>query len=148
MTDNRNTILAVILSGLVLIAWQYFYNMPQMEKQRAAQQAQSELVKPTPQAGSTATPTATPQTGAAPSIRIDQLGSNAFRQQLHVIAEVIALRRQRMREMRRLQATCRPASGGTPGTSAAPADSVHFRIHQRLIPLCRAHIARAVGLRH
>jgi YidC/Oxa1 family membrane protein insertase len=24
MTDNRNTILAVILSGLVLIAWQYF----------------------------------------------------------------------------------------------------------------------------
>ena len=41
MTDNRNTILAVILSGLVLIAWQYFFNMPQMEKQRA-QQAQSE----------------------------------------------------------------------------------------------------------
>ena len=37
MTDNRNTILAVILSGLVLIAWQYFYNIPQMEKQRAAQ---------------------------------------------------------------------------------------------------------------
>src|SRR6266446_8159327 len=67
MTDNRNTILAVILSGLVLIAWQYFYNMPQMEKQRAAQQAQSELVKPTPQAGSTATPTAAPQAGAAPS---------------------------------------------------------------------------------
>src|SRR3982074_2902304 len=67
MTDTRTPILAVILSGLVLIAWQYFYNMPQMEKQRAAQQAQSELVKPTPQAGSTATPTATPQTGAAPS---------------------------------------------------------------------------------
>src|SRR3984893_5405498 len=62
MTDNRNTILAVILSGLVLIAWQYFYNMPQMEKQRAAQQAQSELVKPAPQAG-----TAAPQAGAAPT---------------------------------------------------------------------------------
>ena len=38
MTDNRNTILAVILSGLVLIAWQYFYNVPQMERQRAAEQ--------------------------------------------------------------------------------------------------------------
>src|SRR5437588_10103430 len=64
MTDNRNTILAVILSGLVLIAWQYFYNMPQMEKQRAAQQAQSEMVKPAPQA----TPgSSTPQTGAAPA---------------------------------------------------------------------------------
>jgi YidC/Oxa1 family membrane protein insertase len=67
MTDNRNTILAVILSGLVLIAWQFFYNMPQMEKQRAAERAQSELVKPAAQGGSTATPTATPQTGAAPS---------------------------------------------------------------------------------
>ena len=36
MIENRNTILAVILSGLVLIAWQYLYNIPQMEKQRAA----------------------------------------------------------------------------------------------------------------
>jgi YidC/Oxa1 family membrane protein insertase len=62
MTDNRNTILAVILSGLVLLGWQYFFNIPQMEKQRAAQQVQSELVKPTPQADSAATP----QAGAAP----------------------------------------------------------------------------------
>src|SRR4051812_7685824 len=60
MTDNRNTILAVILSGLVLIGWQYFFNIPQMEKQRA-QQAQMDLAKPAPQAGSTATP----QTGVA-----------------------------------------------------------------------------------
>ena len=50
MTDNRNTILAVILSGLVLIAWQYFYNVPQMERQRALQQTQAELTKPPPQA--------------------------------------------------------------------------------------------------
>ena len=49
MTDNRNTILAVILSGLVLLGWQYFFNIPQMEKQRAAQQAQSEMIKPAPQ---------------------------------------------------------------------------------------------------
>jgi YidC/Oxa1 family membrane protein insertase len=67
MTDNRNTILAVILSGLVLIAWQYFYNMPQMEKQRAAQQAQSELAKAAPQGGNAATPSTTPQAGAAPA---------------------------------------------------------------------------------
>ena len=52
MTDNRNTILAVILSGLVLIAWQYFYNMPQMERQRAQTQAQAELDKPSPQTDS------------------------------------------------------------------------------------------------
>jgi YidC/Oxa1 family membrane protein insertase len=60
--NNRNTILAVILSGLILIAWQYFYYMPQ---QRAAQQAQSELAKSA--AGATPGST-TPQTGApAPS---------------------------------------------------------------------------------
>src|SRR5882757_5703050 len=65
MTDNRNTILAVILSGIVLIAWQYFYNVPQMEKQRAQTQTQAELAKPTPQTtpGST-TPSATPSANA------------------------------------------------------------------------------------
>src|SRR3954467_6455806 len=70
MTDNRNTILAVILSGIVLIAWQYFYNVPQMEKQRAQTQTQAELAKPTPQTtpGSTTpgstTPSATPSANA------------------------------------------------------------------------------------
>src|SRR5215213_5485661 len=62
MTDNRNTILAVILSGLVLIGWQFFFNIPQMEKQRA-QQAQSDQAK---QAGSPASPSTTPQAGTAP----------------------------------------------------------------------------------
>src|SRR2546430_16461373 len=83
MTDNRNTILAVILSGLVLIAWQYFYNVPQMEKQRAQSQTQAELAKPsqtatpdsttapgstTPAPGSTApSPGATPATAPSPT---------------------------------------------------------------------------------
>ena len=51
MSDNRNTILAVVLSGLVLLGWQYFFNIPQMEKQRAAElaaknQATSQLANP------------------------------------------------------------------------------------------------------
>jgi YidC/Oxa1 family membrane protein insertase len=70
MLENRNTILAVILSGLVLIAWQYFYNIPAMEKQRA-QQAQAELQKKaaaTTQPDGTTTPSSTtPQAGGAPS---------------------------------------------------------------------------------
>src|ERR1700751_597317 len=70
MLENRNTIIAIILSGLVLIAWQYFYNIPQMERQRAQQQ-QAELAKtaqPTPaQPGPTASPTSQPQAGNAPS---------------------------------------------------------------------------------
>ncbi|MBV8921155.1 membrane protein insertase YidC, partial [Bradyrhizobium sp.] len=61
MTDNRNTIIAIILSGLVLIAWQYFYNVPQMEKQRAQQ---AELTKKPPQPA--ASPSAAPQPGSAP----------------------------------------------------------------------------------
>jgi len=34
MTDQKNTILAIVLSALVLIAWQYFVGIPQMEKQK------------------------------------------------------------------------------------------------------------------
>jgi YidC/Oxa1 family membrane protein insertase len=62
MTDNRNTIIAIILSGLVLIAWQYFYNVPQMERQRAQQ---AELTKKPPQPA--ASPSAAPQPDGAPS---------------------------------------------------------------------------------
>ncbi len=70
MTDNRNTILAVILSGLVLIAWQVFYNIPQMERQRAQAALQSELVKPTNQPNSATaptTPSASPGTAPTPA---------------------------------------------------------------------------------
>src|ERR1700681_3674181 len=63
MIDNRNTILAVILSGLVLLGWQYFFNIPQMEKQRAAQLAQSQMAKPAQDAGNTTAP----QAGNAPA---------------------------------------------------------------------------------
>jgi YidC/Oxa1 family membrane protein insertase len=63
MLENRNTILAVILSGLVLIAWQFFYNVPQMEKRKLAEQAQSELAKPAQPASNSATP----QGGASPA---------------------------------------------------------------------------------
>lgn len=73
MTDNRNTILAVILSGLVLIAWQYWYNIPQMEKQRATQQAQSQMANPAgapganQPAGATPAPAAPGQQAGAPA---------------------------------------------------------------------------------
>jgi YidC/Oxa1 family membrane protein insertase len=66
MTDNRNTIIAVILSGLVLIAWQYFYNVPQMEKQRAAQQAQQAELQKSGQSSTPANPSTPPPAGAAP----------------------------------------------------------------------------------
>ena len=60
MTDNRNMILAVILSGVVLLAWQYFYNVPQMERQRAQQAQQAELQKTAPKPAETTSPSSTP----------------------------------------------------------------------------------------
>jgi YidC/Oxa1 family membrane protein insertase len=36
--DNKNLLLAIVLSGIVLIAWNYFYGVPQMQQQRNAAQ--------------------------------------------------------------------------------------------------------------
>jgi YidC/Oxa1 family membrane protein insertase len=62
--QHRNTILAVILSGMVLIGWQYFFVAPQLEKQQAAQKAQQQAQQTQqtqPQGG------VAPQPGAAPT---------------------------------------------------------------------------------
>lgn len=69
MTDQKNTIIAVVLSALVLIGWQYFVGVPQLEKQKQ-EQAQQQAQKQ-PQPGQPATPTQTAQPnipGAAPSV--------------------------------------------------------------------------------
>jgi len=42
LDDNKNTILAIVLSGLVLLAWQYFIGLPQLDKQRQLQQQQQQ----------------------------------------------------------------------------------------------------------
>ena len=58
-SDNKNMILAIVLSAIVFLGWQYFYAGPQLQKQREAQQA--ELSK----ANSNGTqPTAAPVAGA------------------------------------------------------------------------------------
>src|SRR5215211_3169174 len=60
MNDHKNTILALVLSAMVLIAWQFFFGLPQMEKQRQQQQQQQQQAAPQqPQQG----PQPTPQTG-------------------------------------------------------------------------------------
>jgi YidC/Oxa1 family membrane protein insertase len=49
MNDQKNTLLAIVLSGLVLIGWQVFFGVPQMEKQKqAAQQQAQEKSQPAP----------------------------------------------------------------------------------------------------
>ena len=77
MGDQKNTFLAIALSALLLIGWQYFFAGPQMQKQeaqkqeqlKAQQQAQAQAQSPNTPAQNTA-PGATPQvpggTTAAP----------------------------------------------------------------------------------
>jgi len=66
--DHKNTILAIVLSLLVVVGWQYFVGYPQMEKQREqAQLKQQEQSQTQPGASqqNAAQPSATP--GAGPS---------------------------------------------------------------------------------
>jgi YidC/Oxa1 family membrane protein insertase len=70
MTDHKNTILAIVLSALVLIAWQIYFGVPQMEKQKQIQQqqAQERSQQPPPlpqQPGATQAPSAP---GTAPQV--------------------------------------------------------------------------------
>ena len=69
MTDNKNTILAIALSALVLIAWQYFYGIPnekarqeQLQQQQLKQTAQSTTTQP----GQAAQPNQPQPQGIAP----------------------------------------------------------------------------------
>jgi len=68
--DNRNLLLAITLSVVVLFGWQYFYGVPQMEKQKQIaqqnQQAQSQTA-PVPAPGSAPAPAAAPGQTAAPA---------------------------------------------------------------------------------
>jgi YidC/Oxa1 family membrane protein insertase len=70
MTDQRNTLIAIALSALVLIVWQYFFGMPQMEKQRQAQQAPQQQAQPVPSPdGRPQTPSTAPQApGQQPAV--------------------------------------------------------------------------------
>jgi YidC/Oxa1 family membrane protein insertase len=61
MQDQKNTILAIVLSAIVLIGWQYFFATPQANRQRqlAEQQRQEQLQsQPAAPAGTAGTPAA------------------------------------------------------------------------------------------
>ncbi len=85
---NKNLILALVLSLVVLIAWELFYGLPKMREQQAqreaqqAQQTQSETASPTAPAatpGAGSVPGALPQPGAAavPGVSAKPVNSKA-----------------------------------------------------------------------
>jgi YidC/Oxa1 family membrane protein insertase len=65
MTDNKNTILAIALSALLLLGWQYFFAMPQEKARQEQLQAQQQAQKQTaPITAQPAQPVQAPAQGA------------------------------------------------------------------------------------
>ena len=63
--DTKNLFLAIALSVMVLVGWQYFVGAPKLTQQRADQQAQQSLPpRPTSEGGAPAAPQ---PGGAAPT---------------------------------------------------------------------------------
>ena len=58
MSDNRNMFIAIGLSMAILIGWQFFFGIPQAEKQRQAaeQQRIEQAAQQQAQSGTTPTP--------------------------------------------------------------------------------------------
>ena len=65
MTDNRNLILALVLSVVVLVGWQYFFAMPEIEKARQKQTIEQQAAAPAPKSD-TATPAGSAPAAAPP----------------------------------------------------------------------------------
>ena len=62
MNDQKNTIIAIVLSALVLLTWQIFFGLPQLNNQRAAQEQTQQSGHPRP--ATTETPLPVPQAPA------------------------------------------------------------------------------------
>jgi YidC/Oxa1 family membrane protein insertase len=74
MNDQKNTLIAIVLSALVLIAWQYFVGLPQMEKQRKEAELKARQQKTAQQVTPQAPPT---RPGTAPQPQASQPPSSA-----------------------------------------------------------------------
>ena len=69
MTDNKNTILAIVLSALVLLGWQYFFAGPQEKARQEQLQAQQKQNVPTPaQPGQAGQPAQPPAQSGSPQV--------------------------------------------------------------------------------
>jgi YidC/Oxa1 family membrane protein insertase len=65
MSDQKNTFIAIALSALLLLGWQYFFGIPQVQKQEQIKQEQLKAQQsPAPAPGA---PAGTPQPGAPPA---------------------------------------------------------------------------------
>src|ERR1043165_2604108 len=86
MSDQKNTILAIVLSALVFIAWQYFFGIPLQEKQKQVVQQQQQAQQTQPPAASSETrPQAPGQVPAtAQTSEVSREAALAKSQRLHI----------------------------------------------------------------
>jgi YidC/Oxa1 family membrane protein insertase len=66
MADQKNTLLAIVLSVIVLVGWQYFFAAPQLEKQKQIQQQQQQQQQTKTGPQGPQAPVQGPQTPAVP----------------------------------------------------------------------------------
>jgi YidC/Oxa1 family membrane protein insertase len=69
MSEHKNTILAVVLSLLVILGWQYFVGYPQMVRQRQEAQLKQQS-QPQPGATQPATPAPNAAQSATPEVPV------------------------------------------------------------------------------
>lgn len=62
--DNKNLLLAIVLSVLVMVGWNYFYGAPTLNQQRQQAQQGQQAAPPAPGAVPSAVPGSAPQPGA------------------------------------------------------------------------------------
>jgi YidC/Oxa1 family membrane protein insertase len=69
LNEHKNTVLAVVLSLIVIIGWEYFFARPELQQQQAQQQQQTQPVQPggTPGAQPSPSPGTAPQMPSAPA---------------------------------------------------------------------------------
>ena len=69
MNEHKNTILAIVLSLIVVVGWEYFFARPEMQQQQQAQQQQQQQTQPSETGGAQPAKPAgsTPQMPSAPS---------------------------------------------------------------------------------
>ena len=98
MPEQRNLILAIVLSVTIIIAFQYFYEMPRImeEQQRQAAQSEQQAIQdpsPIPSPGQSTTGTVTP---AAPGSVPTELAQPASREQVLGTDQRIAISNNRI----------------------------------------------------
>ena len=86
MNDQKNMILAIALSLLVFIGWQYFFGVPMQEKQKQVAQQQQQAQQTQPPAAPTETrPQAPGQVPATPpTAEVSREAALAKSQRVHI----------------------------------------------------------------